>query len=170
MGGPERPRAMRTLMLVSLLALAGVLALTATAGGSVQGLNGKTGAAPGDVAYAGNGTIYLIKANGTEQRVLVSGGSRFRIDEWGGIGWSRDGGQIAFTVGNHRAGELYGDTLKLYVAAGDGTKVRPLSGAPSGSFYPTWSPDGSQIAFSIRGQDGPASRSSVWTAAVFGSS
>ena len=185
MDGPERGRAMRSKMLVPLLASAAVLALTTTASGTVQGLitgkpiahhsitsrhsvngtlqafdrsagsiaslQGRSAAAPGEIAYPGNGKIYLIEANGTDQRVLISGG--FRVDEWGGIAWSRDGGQIAFTVGNHRAGELYGDTLQLYVAAGNGTKVRPLRGTPTGSFDPTWSPDGSQIAFAIRGQD-----------------
>jgi TolB protein len=85
--------------------------------------------------------------------VLISGGPRFRVDHWGGIAWSRDGEQIAFTVGNHMAGDRYGETLQLYVAAGDGTNVRPLRGTPLGSLGPTWSPDSSRIAFAIRGED-----------------
>lgn len=104
----------------------------------------------GEIAYPGNGKVYLIDADGTDRRVLISGGSRFSVDHWGGIAWSRDGSQIAFTVGNHQAGYSYGMRLRMYVAAGDGSNVRPLKGAPVGSFNPTWSPDGSQIAFAIR--------------------
>ena len=64
--------------------------------------------------------------------------------------WTRDASQIAFTVGHHRSGQRYGDTLQLYVAAGNGTNVRPLKGAPQGSFDPSWSPGGTQLAFAIR--------------------
>jgi len=106
----------------------------------------------GEIAYPGNGKIYLINANGTGQRVAVAG--EFRVDHWGGIAWSREGGQIAFTVGNHREGEHFGDTLRLYVAAADGTQVRPVSGTRPGSFDPTWSPDGSWIAFATRNETG----------------
>jgi TolB protein len=138
-----------TRLLVLVLATPGILASAVSLGATLAG----AASVPGEIAYPGNGNIYLINANGTDQRVLISGGSKFRVDHWGGIAWSRDATQIAFTVGNHRAGDRYGDTLRLYVAAADGTNVRPLSGAPQGSFAPTWSPDNSLIAFSIRGKD-----------------
>ena len=106
-----------------------------------------------EIAYPGNGKIYLIKPDGTDQRVLVSGGTQFKVDLWGGLAWSRDAGRIAFTVGNHRAGNRFGETLRLYVASGDGTNVRAVKGTPAGSFNPTWSPDGSRIAFAMLGDD-----------------
>jgi len=105
--------------------------------------------APGQIAYPGNGKIYLIDATGTNRQTLVSD-PKLRVDEWGGVSWSRDAKQIAFTVGHHMDGAYYGSTLRLYLAAGDGTNPRPLTGTARGSFDPTWSPDNSRIAFATR--------------------
>jgi Tol biopolymer transport system component len=141
---------------VAVLALSAGVAYAATQSAAPDGhrrISARTVSVPAQIAYPGNGKIYLIKANGTDQRVLISGGPEFRVDHWGGIAWAGDARQIAFTVGNHRAGEHFGDTLRLYVAAGDGTNLRPLKGTPLGSFDPSWSPDGSQIAFAIRRED-----------------
>src|SRR5581483_9319825 len=48
---------------------------------------------PAEISYPGGGKLYLINANGTDRRVLVSGGPAFRVDEWGGTAWTRDGKQ-----------------------------------------------------------------------------
>ena len=141
---------------VAVLALSAGVAYAATQSAASDGhrlISARTVSVPAQIAYPGNGKLYLIKANGTDQRVLISGGPELRVDHWGGIAWTQDARQIAFTAGNHRAGNRFGDTLRLYVAAGDGTNVRPMKGTPRGSFDPSWSPDSSQLAFAIRGDD-----------------
>lgn len=74
--------------------------------------------------------IYVMKADGTGQRLLARG--------LPGVTWSPDGKKIAFwrwTSGVH----------SLYVVNTDGSDVRRVKGnARQGS----WSPDGSRIAFS----------------------
>ena len=142
---------MSTTRATSARLLLGLVLLGLLFGGVFGGANAASG--PALISYPGGGKIYLVKANGSDQRVLIAGGAEFRVDQWGGIAWTRDAQQIAFTVGNHRAGRRYGDTLKLYVADGNGTNIRPVKGTPTGSFDPSWSPDGSQIAFAIRRAD-----------------
>jgi Tol biopolymer transport system component len=128
-----------------------LLCLVAVASMVLGSTRAGAGSLSGEIAYSGNGKIYVVNADGSDRRVLVSAGSRLRVDNWGGIAWSRDGAQIAFTVGDYAdGGDFWGETLRLYLAAADGTHVRPLGGTGKGSHGPTWSPDNSQIAFATR--------------------
>jgi len=133
----------------SLLALLTVVALV-TAMGAVARPSGSTD----EIAYLGNGKVYLVQADGTNRRVFVSGGSAYRVDDWGDMSWSHDGQRLAFTVGDHNQGDLLGDTLRIYVASADGKSVRPLTGKGFGAFDPTWSPDGTQLAFAKHSANG----------------
>ena len=131
---------------LTTVAIAGALVAVATAAARPSGLTG-------EIAYLGNGKVYLVNADGTGQQPLISGRGAFRVDNWGDLSWSPDANEIAFTVGDHNEGNEYGDTLQIYVAAADGTKARALTGKAYGAFDPTWSPDGTRIAFAKREAD-----------------
>ena len=86
--------------------------------------------------------IYRINADGTGLRRLFSWKALFRIGHWGR--WpalSPDGRQVAFQGGTLRR-------PGIEVANLDGTGVRWVNGG----MHPTWSPDGTYIAYSTQPQ------------------
>jgi TolB protein len=88
-----------------------------------------------------------MKIDGTEQRRLTS---RLTTSY---LAWSPDGRRIAFTR-NEEVGESTTFTDDdVFVIEGDGDDPRQLTPEQDGrsSGQPTWSPDGSEIAF-VRGQ------------------
>jgi Tol biopolymer transport system component len=96
------------------------------------------------IAYQGAGTIYLIHADGTDRRPLVSGSSDLPL------AWSPDGSRLAFTAGKVRSHGSIGQT-SIRIVSADGTNGRLLTRAPSHTAqWPTWSPDGRRIAFIAR--------------------
>jgi Tol biopolymer transport system component len=84
-------------------------------------------------AYAGDGDIYVMNADGTGMRQLTSG------ERDAHPSWSPDGTKIAFVRDQGHA---------LYVMNADGTSVHEIY-RPSICFVesPQWSPDGTEIAF-----------------------
>lgn len=96
--------------------------------------------------------IYVMNADGTEPTLLtfLNGGNEHRP------AWSPDGTRIAFPdhppaiTDPRQAG-----AAAIYVMNADGTSATPLTGPPyHEDYWPTWSPDGTRIAF-VSSRDGP---------------
>jgi Tol biopolymer transport system component len=98
----------------------------------------------GQIAFAsdqeGELRIFVMNPDGSGVR---------RVTEiWGEYPtWSPDGTQIAFA--SHVGGaSLHGDpNYDVFVVNVDGSGLRQLTESPAVDMYPTWSPDGAQIAF-----------------------
>jgi TolB protein len=113
--------------------------------GAVWSPNGKTVAFYG-VQYdpitdkpVGPPHVYLINADGTDQRLLTDYPGRWPS-------FSPDGRKIAFDDGGPSSGAIW-------VINTDGTDRHPLTGADveaQRNIRPDWSPDGKQIAFTTR--------------------
>jgi Tol biopolymer transport system component len=91
--------------------------------------------------------IWVAGADGSDRRPLVD--SRGRD---GDAVWSPDGTRIAFTSDRDRNGQCFfhdcwGHNGEIYVMNADGSEQRRLTDDPGDDQFPTWSPDGSRIAF-----------------------
>ncbi len=96
-------------------------------------------AAQGKIAFAserdGNGEIYVMNADGSDQRNLTN----HPAADWRPV-WSSDGTKIAF-VSNRDGND------EVYVMNADGSNQRNLTNHPAVDWQPAWSPDGTKIAF-----------------------
>jgi Tol biopolymer transport system component len=106
--------------------------------------------------------LLLINADGTGQTILTGGGN---VRDGNPV-YSPDGSKIAFD----REG-LLGKT-HIYIMNADGTNPVAVTSdgpLPNANFhrYPTWSPDGTKLAF-ISDRDGPR-KSEIWVINVNGS-
>ena len=97
---------------------------------------GLSTAAPGKRGpfMSGHAGIFVIDADGSNHRMVVSSAAVWGSSEDARIGWSPDGKSI-----------LFADRSGVYVAAPDGSRLDRLTQVES--YLPTWSPDGSQIAY-----------------------
>src|SRR5215218_938237 len=124
------------------LALASALLATLVSGAQAAfpGVDGRivfvsTRDGNGDNYITGEGEIYVMNADGTNQTRLT-----FNAADDGDPTWSPDGQKIAF------ASDRDGD-LDIYTMNADGTGTTQLTNAPAADFSPAWSPDGTRIAF-----------------------
>jgi Tol biopolymer transport system component len=85
----------------------------------------------------GNGEIYAINADGSEQTRLTND----RHND-GNPDWSPDGTKIAFE--SIRPG---GIAYEIWVMNADGSDPRMLTSNDANDLNPSWSPDGTKIAF-----------------------
>ena len=92
-------------------------------------------------------TLYLSNANGSNVRPL--GDARIA-----GVSpaWSPDGSRIAFaSFADHNDAACPADSCppsgEIYVVSADGTGLTRLTTSKADDEHPTWSPDGSRIAF-----------------------
>jgi Tol biopolymer transport system component len=104
-----------------------------------------TGSGGGVLAFVraleGSWGIYVMNADGSDERQLTRHGQPVAYPEW-----SPDGSQIAFH--KHQSDAVW----SIYVMDADGNHERRLTDTATQDAAPVWSPDGSQIAFS-RGSD-----------------
>ncbi|MDP9206684.1 MAG: tetratricopeptide repeat protein, partial [Gemmatimonadota bacterium] len=108
---------------------------------------------PDPIGDMGNQEIYVMNADGSDQRRLT-----FNDGVDTNAAWSPDGKMIAFT--SVRAG-----AVEIYVMNADGTGARRLTNQTAsglGAIDPKWSPDGRRIAFRTR------SRPDIYTVNVDG--
>ena len=87
-----------------------------------------------------------------ELRIFVmdagGGGVRRVTDVWGEYpAWSPDGERIAFASYVGGSGPTGDPNYDLFVIGADGSGLRRLTDNPAYDMYPTWSPDGTSIAF-----------------------
>jgi hypothetical protein len=84
---------------------------------------------------SGNRDIYVMNANGSEQKRLTDNSSYDSFPCW-----SPDGHKIAFVSNRNGNSEIY-------VMNADGSEQRNLTNNPASDGNPCWSPDGHKIAF-----------------------
>lgn len=97
------------------------------------------------IAYSGFASgIFLLSVNGNGFQ-LVHRPKKGAFDD--GPEWSPDGKRIAFTEANDFGGKNCShQQAQIYVMKRDGTSVTRVTSA-NGNLDPTWSPDGTKIAF-----------------------
>lgn len=83
-------------------------------------------------------TIYIIDVDGSNSREVVA-----MTGDVGGLKWSPDGTQLAFSV-------IANDGAAVYIVNADGTDLTRITGEDYHGMAPTWSPDGDWIAFQYR--------------------
>ncbi len=101
----------------------------------------------------GNFEIYMMDVDGRNQRRLTNN----RHDDWD-PSWSPDGKRIAFTSSGKvlnvvQAHPLFvdGRLPQIYVMDAAGKNLRRLTNSDFAEWYPSWSPDGTRIAFTSSG-------------------
>jgi pimeloyl-ACP methyl ester carboxylesterase len=136
-GRPGRRRGLSALVALAV-AVAVMSLIVAPAEAAFPGANGK-------LAFARAGHIWTVNPDGSDETQLTHGhpGDHFPT-------WSADGTQIAFSrmPANDAQSEefFYAD---IWVMNADGSEQRNITNAPLDSdVQPTWSPDGTRIAFS----------------------
>jgi TolB protein len=102
----------------------------------------------GGIAFVDEDRLYVVAPDGSDLRQVADVHVEYPD-------WSPDGSIIAFDNGNvvdHT--DWSRDAGHIYTIGADGTQLSQLTTGDGAEFAPDWSPDGTRIAVSARGQDG----------------
>jgi Tol biopolymer transport system component len=97
-------------------------------------------------------SLFIMNADGTDRTLIQRRISERRWYFFGRPAWSPDGTQIAFSTAAKfvGAGGERRWSLKLYVVNSDGSGLTRISRGRHQDSGPSWSPDGTRIAFTTR--------------------
>jgi hypothetical protein len=109
-----------------------------------------------DSTRDGNTRIWIMNVDGSDWHRVSYGD-----DDWGAT-WSPDGRWIAY---RSWMGSLEPDP-QIWVMAPDGSSRRRLTSGPGDHWAPSWSADGSRVAFALQAPDKPPA---IWSVALDGS-
>jgi TolB protein len=102
----------------------------------------------GGIAFVDEDRLYVVAPDGSDLRQVTDVHVEYPD-------WSPDGSIIAFddgTVIDHT--DWSRDAGHIYTIEADGTKLSQITAGDGAEFAPDWSPDGTHIAVSARGQNG----------------
>jgi Tol biopolymer transport system component len=116
-------------------------------------------------------SIYVMNADGSNVKRILVDGIQETLPEIGSLSWSPDGTRFAFDAGAHFVVEPARPSTNIYVVNSDGTNTTKLTQDSIDVYngYPTWSPDGSQIAYQSNRTDPNGGHSRNWVMNADGS-
>jgi hypothetical protein len=114
------------------------------------------------VTFGRTAVSYAVRAVGPD-----GSGLRTLAAEASGAAWSPDGTRLAYASVRDRNGETCFDACffnaELYVSAADGTGAQRLTRTTAIEEGPSWSPDGTRLAFASSRHHPRGNASEVWT-------
>jgi len=93
--------------------------------------------------------ILAMNTDGSQQSVFVEGGEKTAL----GPAWSPDGDRVAFALGHFFPQQLGPAVADIVVVNRDGSGLKILTDGSGNMGFPSWSPDGRQIAYRASGKD-----------------
>ena len=96
-------------------------------------------------------SLFIMNADGTDRTLVQGRISKHRYYFFGRPAWSPDGTQIAFgTAARFTSSNGRRWDFKIYLVNADGSGLTRISSGRHQDSWPSWSPDGNQIAFTTR--------------------